>query len=637
MLEFMRRKARPIMWATIILGGLGIASIGGFSASQNRQRGGPTSSTAIASVNGEEILSERFRSRQRQYTDFYQRIYGDRFDDNMRDSIVRQVVETLVRDEVILQEAERRGMKASEKEIREEIKRFPSFQTDGKFDAVKFNQSVDSPQINWVEIEESVRRDILISKLSGLIRDSVKVSDAEVINQYVRGNRKAIIKYIGIKSNDFREGIEPTEDELSGYYENNKESFRLPDKVKLKYVKFPIATQDAIMQYYEEHKADFPSPEQVKASHILIKTEEDATAEAVENARQEAESILKQAQAEGADFADLAKKHSQDEGSASRGGDLGFFQKGQMVPEFEEASFALAPGEIGGPVKTQFGFHIIKVEEKKEAGVKRVEEIYPLLRGILEGDTSVLEASLTKASEFLNQVKAAPGDFEKVAEDHPELFVVETDYFSRGDPVAEVGYSNELSAAAFSLSASGQIYDTLLEIETPIERGYYILKLEDRVDSHVPSFEKVRFQVKTRVVDDKAEELAQGQATLIYSKITKGNFEAIAKEYSLVVETPEPFNLEGQIEGIGPFQEINRAVFGISPGDITSPVDARGNYYLSLLVDMEEIDQAKFEQEKESLQAELLSGKRDDVLNDWYRDIISEYQIEMNPLLVSGS
>ena len=634
MLDFMRRRARPIMWATIILGGLGIASIGGFSASQ---RFNAPSSIGIASVNGVEVSDERFRSLHRQYTDFYQGIYGDSLDDRIRDSITLQVVEALIREEVMVQEAQERGIRVTDNEVREEIRSFVSFQTDGKFDPVKFNSALDNPQLDWVIIEKGVRRDILTNKISGLIRSSVKVAAIEVLNEYSRNNRKAVIKYISLDPTDYRDGIEPTDEEIGSYYESNKEEFREPDRVKVKYVNFPIVSQDEIMAYYEENKNDFPSPEQVKASHILIQVPEDADPEVVEAAKKEIDAIFKEAQAEAADFAELAKKYSQDQASAARGGDLGFFGKGQMVAEFEETSFALSPGEIGAPVRTQFGFHIIKVEEKKEAGFRRVEEIYPLLRQTLEENPVLVEAAITRASEFLNKVKAAPEDFEKIAqEEQPKLFVVDTGYFSRSEPISELGFSNELTAAAFSMSATGQIYDRLLEIETPIERGYFILKLEDRQDSEILPLDKVKFRARARVVDEKAEELARIQADLVYGKITKVNFDKIAEEYSLAVEAPEAFNIDDPIEGVLLSQELIKVVFGLSPGDITSPVKLGNRYYLALLVEMTEIDLDKYNEEKETLQTELLRGKQDEVLSDWYQDILGQYQVERNPGLISG-
>jgi peptidyl-prolyl cis-trans isomerase D len=620
------------MWATIILGGLGMASVGGWSYT-SRRLGLSPSAVGIATVNGVEVSAERFRELERQYTDLYQEIYGDRFNDQIRESIARQVAETLIRDEVMVQEAGRRGIKATEKEIREAIKGFPAFQTEGAFDAVKFNQALDNPRLNWVDIENGVRRDILVSKLSGLVKDSVKVSDDEIFGEYLRRNRKAVIKYISIKPADFRAGVQTTEEELKKHYEDNKNDFRVPEQVRLKFVRFPVASEEEIYKYYEEHKSDFPSPPQVRARHILIKVDKDAKPEAVEEAKKKAEAILNEAKAKGADFAGLARKYSQDEGNAKQGGDLGFFGQGQMVSEFEKASFALRPGGIDGPIRTQFGFHIIKVEERREAGVKRIEEVYPILRRTLDQDPVRVEAAKNRASELLKKVMDKPADLEKLHKEYPEASLVDTDYFGRGDAVREIGFSAELSGAAFSMKNKGQVYDKLLEIEIPIGKGYYILKLEDRKDSYIPAFGAVEANVKARVVNEKSAKLAEGQVKTIHERITKGNFDKIAKSYSLAVENAEPFSIDGRIGGIGYSRELAGAVFKLSPGDITPPVKVGEIYYLALLVEMKEIDQAKFNEEKETLRAELLKQKQDDILNDWYQDILSKSNVKRNPFL----
>src|SRR4029450_1095371 len=257
------------------------------------------------------------------------------------------------------------------------IHALPAFQENGRFiGETRYRQilNVQNPPVRPEEWEEQVRRGIVMEKLQGVLTDWITVSGQEVDAEFKRRNEKVKLAVVNFPADKFREATTATDAEIASWFDEHKNDYKIPEKRKVKYAlintqsmrdRQQVSAAD-VQKHYQDNQQQFTTPQQVRASHILFKTEgKDEAA-----VRKEAEAVLARAKA-GEDFAKLANQYTEEEVGKPRGGDLDFFGRGQMAKEFEEAAFALKPGQISDIVKTSFGLHIIKTTEHKPATSRR--------------------------------------------------------------------------------------------------------------------------------------------------------------------------------------------------------------------------------------------------------------------------
>ena len=278
-------------------------------------------------------------------------------------------------------EARRLGLTVSDAEVAQRIYEIPAFHQNGAFNEEIYTRvlGVQRPPLAKAEFEESLRQSLLVEKLRGALTEWVNVRDSEVENEYKRRNQKVKAEIVVVSADKFKAQVNVTDKDIADWFDSHKESYRVGEKRKIKYLLVDmeqtrtktIVPPSEIERYYQTNEAQFTTPEQVRASHILLKTEGKDEA-----AVREGRTLLKQVKS-GADFAALAKKNSEDEGSAPQGGDLDYFGRGRMAKEFEDAAFALQPGQISDLVKSPFGLHIIKVADRKPEVKRSLEEARP--------------------------------------------------------------------------------------------------------------------------------------------------------------------------------------------------------------------------------------------------------------------
>ena len=302
----------------------------------------------------------------------------------------RQIMDALVTQHVITEEAKHLGLNATPNEVEQKILENPVFRENGAFiGRARYQAILAQNNLTIDDFESSVANEILTEKLRSFITAGVSVSDKDVEEEYKRRNEKAKLDYFAIDAAKLEDKVNATDQDLHDYYEKNKAKYTVNEKRKAKYVFLEslklrsqvTVTDDDLRQYYEQHKNEYTLPERVKAQHILFKTQ-GKPADEVEKIKEKARGVLERAK-KGEDFASLAKQFSEDTTAAS-GGDLGDFGRGQMVPEFERAAFSLAVGAISDLVQTQYGFHIIKVNGKQEARERPFEELKEAIRPIVE-------------------------------------------------------------------------------------------------------------------------------------------------------------------------------------------------------------------------------------------------------------
>jgi len=340
-------------------------------------------SDSIARVEGSDITAGEFRRIYLAQLQAYRQAYGGNVNEQLLKQlgIEQQILMRMVDERAVLAEAKREGITVSDDEVAKRIVAMPVFQEGGQFvGQQRYEQflRMQRPPMSVSEFEDSLRRSLVMDKLRGALTGWMTVPDAEVAQEYRRRNEKVKVELVTFSADKFRDKVQVSDADLATYFDAHKEQYRIGERRKVRYMLVDVesmrpqikVTEREIERYYNDNIEMYSTPEQVRASHILFKTEgkKDADVKAL------AEKVLKEARG-GADFAELAKKYSEDEANAKQGGDLDYFSKGRMVPEFDAVAFTMQPGTISDLVKTQFGYHIIKKTGEKPAEAKTFDQV----------------------------------------------------------------------------------------------------------------------------------------------------------------------------------------------------------------------------------------------------------------------
>ena len=406
-LGFMRRHKRWLfVFLWVVIAAFIILYVPAF---QQAETGGP--GETLAEVGGLPITAGEFQRayvRQRQRM---QQLYGRELDPAMLDrlGLDEQVLSALVEQRLVRLEADRLGLSVDDETLTRAIQQSPAFQDNGRFvGGPEIKRLLDLQGISVQEFEDSFREQILADRLEALVTDGVSVSPADVEREFRRRTEQVKAEYALLPADKFQGEVTVTDDEVRAAFTARREEFRVPEKRTVSYLLVDRAAQQAraavtdaeIGAYYQERRDEFTEPEEVCASHILVKVK--ATPASTEGhpedeARKIAQSVLDQVKA-GADFAAVARKVSEDVGSAPQGGDLGCSPRGRMVPEFDNAAFSLEPGQTSDLVKTTFGYHVIRLNSKKEETVPALAQVKDRIRQALVAQkTSALVADKVQA------------------------------------------------------------------------------------------------------------------------------------------------------------------------------------------------------------------------------------------------
>src|SRR4030095_5223343 len=402
---------------------------------------GASASDVVATVNGTDIRGVDYQRRYQNQIQAYQQQYGGSINEQLlrQLGVDQQILQQMVDEQAALAEADRQGIRVSDEELAQQIFSIPALQENGRFiGEQRYEQLLASqyPPITKGDFEQSLRRSLMIDKLRSAVTDWIAVSDSDLEREYRNRNEKAKLQVVALTADKFRDKVTVNDADISSYYDAHKAEYRKGEQRKIRYLlvdrdqlraKVNVTPQE-IESYYNANVQQFQLPEQVRGSHILLKTEgKDEAA-----VRKQAEDILKEAKAPGADFAALAKKYSEDDGSKVNGGDLDYFTKGRMVPEFEQAGFSMQPGQISDLVKSQFGFHIIKVVDKKAASTSPLDEVRTQIQGTLT--TQRVDQQIADRTRDLDTRIKKPSDLDTVGKESG-LAASETAFFAREEPV----------------------------------------------------------------------------------------------------------------------------------------------------------------------------------------------------------
>ncbi len=630
MLEFIRQKCTStavlFIFGIIIL----VFVFWGFDP------GGNSSSTrgVVATVNGREISAGTYENLYKRELDRVSSQVGVALTDEMLESMnLRQrTLRLLINDILIIDEASNLGLLATDEDVQQLILENPAFQKDGVFNKDYYFQLLEQNRLKSAEYEASLREGLTAQKMMRSIKDGVSFTDDELWKEYETANGKYTYDYAVFDPARFLPDSEPPQEELKKFYDKFSSRFMVPTQVKLFYAKAgfralgkKIAIPEAdIKKYYEANSYDFFRKDEVRASHILIKPVKGD----VDGAKTKAEGILKRLKA-GESFAKLAREHSDDRGSAKKGGDLGFFGYGSMVEQFEDAAFSLKNNEMSGLVKTSFGFHIIKVYDIKEEGIKPLSEVTEEIKAILIKAQAVFVA--TDSIEGLREVFEGTdnhAELEKAVGD-AGLSAVTTGLLSEAGVGGVILADEMLKSAAFGLNTGG--------VSAPVETsdGIYLIKVIQRVESHIAPFEDVLSEVKVGYKRESAVEGAKMAAEETLKRLfdDKEPFEKVLKDQGISSQSAkEVLRERALIEEIGLYIGDIEGIFGLTVEAPYYPeviVHANG-FLIFKFKGLTPAERADFDMDKESIRAKYLQLKSVKVQNDWINTLREKAEITVN-------
>ena len=587
--------------------------------------GAPTS--VIASVDGDNILFKEYVEQYRSLEDRYKQMYGKRYTSDLAKmlGIPRQALSNLVDTRVILHTADKMGVHVSKEEIAKKILTMRPFTNEkGKFIGYKkYKRYVEAYGKTIPDFEKSIGHDMLITKLGDLISSSITLTNDQLEKIYRARNEKIGFEYITFDARSFLPEAmkEVTDQDAEKYYESHKEAYRTPLKRSISFVKFtPFdfkkdmqVSDDEVKAYYKKNIDKYTQKEQVRASHILIATS--MKKRSYKDAKKIADKVYAMLK-KGAKFKDLVKKYSDDYTTVKKGGDLNWFPKGRMVKAFEKAAFSMKPGQISKPVKTQFGYHIIKVTGHKQRKVQSLEEAKSHI---------VSDLKFKKAKELVQKKADA---FSKAAKEKKDLAlaakemkykVLDSGFFAN-TPMAEIngiGPSARVANAAFSMKLK-DISDALNTAE-----GVIVFQVMGEKQPEIPPFKSVSAKVKNDVAMVKAKTLALKAAETFRNKLTPDNFKKLAKKAKLPVNTVKPVTRDSAAANfiVNKNSDAFEKLFSYDKGQITAPLKNRdGNFILCYITDKVPFDQKDFMAKASDLRAQEIQKRSNMLFTSFIRN-----------------
>ncbi len=621
MLDILRKNAQSVVVQAIVVI---IAVVFIFWGVGTNLKGNPN---ALAVVNGKEIAYRDFQQSYERAVERYKQQFGGQLPQGFVESIglKEQVLDQLIQSELLRQGAESVGIDISKEAVQRKIQEMEVFAKNGRFDLASYKTVLEQNRLSPTSFEGGVRNDLLTNRMLDALGSFSMVSAQEVRNWIDYIEQEINLAYAALASEDYVAQVKVADDALATWFATAKQKYKTAPKYKLQYLSFSYdddlkavqVNDEAVRTYYREHAEQYATPEKRRARHILFKVGADDSQESRQARRAEAEKVLAQVQ-KGGDFSLLASKYSEDS-SKTKGGDLGFFERGQMVPAFEESVFALKKGEVSGVVETPFGYHIVKLEEISPAKTQTLEEASASIRAIL-GRQGVKALTFKKASSAYEDIIRA-GSMAKYGSVQGAYPVRQTDFFSQDAPPKEgmVGDA-ALVKAAFSLRKG--------ELSSVVETasGYAILFVDDVKESVVPELDAVRERAIADYKKEKSVELAKAAAEESLKK---------AKE-----QQAWPAGLQrketGYIKRSGPAgqipEELRQDAFARLGKDIfpEKTISAGTTFYLYQIVDVRQPSGEMDSGKRRTLEQQLLAAEKNMLMADWLGQLRKEAKISTN-------
>ncbi len=623
MLEMIRRSAES--WGVKILFGLiiivfafwGVGSMTGNKAA------------VIAYVDDEPIMEKDFMMAFERYIHNVRMSRPDLTWEQINQmGLKKQFLTQMIESMLLEKEAAKLNVIPSQYEIINEIKKLPAFQgADGKFDKTLYQRILSSQQISAGAFENDVRNSLMRQKMKEYVTLPAFVSEPEAKDLYEFVNEERKIDYIVVEAGNFTKSVSVTPAEIDAYYKENKEEFKIDPQVKIAYMLFApetladktTVTDADIESYYKRKlKTDYTRQKEVKARHILIRVDKDAPEDKVAAAKTKIDEVAAKLK-DGGNFAELAKEYSEGP-TGPNGGDLGWVKIGTMVKPFETALFALKKGDISEPVRTQFGWHLILAEDRKEPGVIPLEQVRDEVRqkAAEENAADILHDNVDQALERI----VTGSTLDTIAKDM-NIPMKNSEFFAQKQAAGILGLTPEASETLFGMEV-GDVTDDPLQVKD----GYVLAKvLETKPADYVP-LDKVRDQIEGKLRNQKSMESAKKAAEDLLAELEKGE---TPEGYS--VRTSTKFNRQGLIQELGYHPELAQAAYDTSKGSwLKRPYTIGSGYALVKVSDVIAPPSKEWEAGKKDFIAIIEDNKRDQLFEAYIKSLYKSSNVTFEDL-----
>ncbi len=641
MLKTMRNSFHHLKWTLFVVIGVFILGFVFFSGAGSSA---DPVGQVVAQVGSDRITAADFDRQYKAQVERYRQMYQGNFSPELERALdlPRNVLDSMIERILRLESARRFDLHVSDEELARKIVVLPYFQDQGQFiGREKYEKMLRGSGVAPERFEEDLREDLLLEKYGELVKASVVVPDAELLREFSVRNDKATIEYILVPATRLETNAQPSDAELQAYLDKHKDRYRIPVQRRAKYLLIDRAklrakiqpTAAEIQSEYEKSKDNFNVSEQVHASHILIAVKPEGGADAEVQARAKAEILAARAKMAGADFGKLANENTDDPSGKGSGGKLPPFSRGQMVPEFEEAAFAMAPGEIRGPIKTQFGFHVIRLESKTPARTRTLEEVRPSL-SVKLADLQATREEERLASEMATRLKAmrSPSDDEMRKLQSDVVTYNTTEWAARGDSIPGIGANQKFSDEVWTL-AIGKVSTTPISTQ----RGIAFVRPSEERAAGLPPFAELKPQIEKDWKAERHEKDALAQLEPAAREIATGaTLVSLAGRYGTEVKTTTDFGPAGPVPELGTAPDLTAAVFRTPQGQAGPAVAVPNGFVLFRVLTRTEGDRSAFAKQKDQLRDSLRAKEAERLTRSYLQQMRAERKVEVNePLLAS--
>jgi len=628
MLDLLRKKSQSLfIQATIIVIALVFILWGGNAMRGNR-------ANVVAMVDDTPVSLEEFRQLYNKTLAERRQQFGGNLPEELLNNLVskQQVLEQLIQRILLRKGAREMGVFVSDEEARRTVRDMEAFRENGSFNVQRYQEVLANARLTPTDYEAGVKSDLLTQKTLNLVSSFAKITPESLAERFNYDFEEVTADYVALTADDFKEKVTFNDKDLQTFFEANKERYKTLPQIELEYISFPFAaqgadtiTEDDIRIYYQQNQASYVVPEKRKARHILIRVAESADADTIMKKREEAEAILQKAR-QGQDFAKLAKQYSEDK-SAAQGGDLGFFERGQMVKPFEDAAFTLKEGQISDLVRSQFGFHIIKVEKVQPGHTKTLAEVSDEIRQTLAKEKGK-SLAFKKANAAYEKIILA-GSLEKYASSE-NIGLEKTGFFTRKSVPPTFANEQSFISTAFNLK-KGEL-SSIIELS----KEFAILFVDDAKEPEVPPFESVKGRVEQDFIAEHARELAKDGAEAMLAKLKNGgDFGKEASEFGVSIQKTPPLT-RANPQSAGLPSQVVEASFSLSKNAPypESVITADNAYYVLKLESRKEPAPELLATKKPTIERQLKQENQMMMLASWLDNLKANTEITINQQLL---
>lgn len=538
----------------------------------------------------------------------------------------------LVQRQILKHEADRLNLQVTDEDLRNELQTGPFAQylfPGGKYigDDAYMNFVQNFFQTSRADFETQIKSDMELQRLQSLITGGVTVSDNAVREAYRTQGTKVKFDYALISADSLGKTINPTDAELEKFFKDNaaKYATAMPETRKIEYVSFdasnlpggkPQISDADIQAYYNQHQAQYQVKEQVKVRHILIAVPQGADAKTDQAAKAKADDLLKQIK-NGGNFADLASKNSDDPGSKAQGGELGWLDRGRTVPEFDKTAFSLAAGQTSDVIKTQFGYHILQVEEKKTAHVRPLAEVRSEIVPILEQQRTGA-AEQTFASALAADVKK--NGFDKAAAARG-LHVVTTDYVAKDGVISGLADGSALLTQAFTVVKGAD------PASVSTGDGFAVFQVLDIKAAHAPTFAEYKEHIASDYREQQVPLLLNTQINKLADRAKVLNdLKKAAAEMNIPLKSSELVGREAQVPEIGAMTGPASVAFALNKGGISNAINLGRSGVVLSVTDKQEPTAEDIAKNFDQTREQLLNDQREQLFRVYVGDVTKKYE-----------